>query len=83
MAIVQRVRAHRGQFLEKFFGLWKSEFTSTTFPIIPVTSQRPLYVSAPRGCPTDPPLCPALTVGHKGKKHVENTHCKTLHKIRP
>ena len=31
-----------GKFSEKFFRLWKTEITNTKFPIIPVTSYRPL-----------------------------------------
>jgi len=45
-------------FRKSSFGCWKPEFTKTVFPIIPLTSERPLHVT----CPSAPPLRPALFV---------------------
>ena len=46
-------------FRKIFSCLWKPGFSITIFPIIPVRSQRPLYVRATGTCPAEPPLMPA------------------------
>jgi hypothetical protein len=42
---------------------WKHEFTGIIFPVVSVTSYRPLLFGAPGSCPVGSPLNPVLVTG--------------------
>jgi hypothetical protein len=70
--------------LEKYFSIWKTEFTSNKFLIVQVMSQRHFLVGAPSSCLSGRSLIPCLriitwrdnsehydvTIIHKSKQNV-------------